>query len=90
MTKAGLPPKFDNAIIMSETDTSVALKLEEAALNSKFDKTYAETLGQKIISLRALVAETYKLTKNIELRQALVTLDNSLNSANKNIEKLNL
>lgn len=90
MLSAGMPPKFDKSIIASETDTSSATKLEEAALNNKFDQAYAETLGQKIVSLRALIAETYRLTKNTELRQALVALDNTLLNSKKNIDKLNL
>ena len=89
MADAGLPSQFDKSIIASETDESVAEKLEEAAVNNKFDQAYAETLSQKIASLRALVKETYHLNKNKKLRQALVNLDNTLSNSKKNIDKLN-
>jgi hypothetical protein len=88
LESAGLPQKYDQNIIASEADTSSATTLETAALNAKFDRTYAETLKQKIISLRALTAETFRLTKNTKLKNALITLDNSLSSAKKRLDKL--
>lgn len=89
MVDAGLPSQFDKSIVASESDASVAVKLEEAALNNKFDEAYAETLGQKIISLRALIKETYSLSKNTKLRQALVNLDNTLRNSHQSLDKLN-
>lgn len=88
MTELGLPAEFDKSIVASEADTSSQAKLSEAAVNNQFDEVYAETLGQKIVSLRALVAETYAQTKNAKLREALVRLDKSLNVAKKNLDKI--
>lgn len=90
MTSAGLPEKFDGNITASEADTTTKTKLEDAALNNKFDRVYAETLGEKITSLRALLAETYSLTKSVKLKQALADLDDTLNNAKKRIDALNL
>lgn len=88
LVSAGLPPKFDKAIIASEADTLSATTLEAAALNAKFDRTYAETLEQKIVSLRALTAETFKIVKGKKLKSALITLDDSLLVAKKKLDKL--
>ncbi len=89
MAESGLPEKFDADIVAAETDTSIDTKLKEAVINNNFSRVYAEILTQKIMSLRALVAETYSLSKNIAIQKALVTLDKSLSSSSKNIEKIN-
>lgn len=88
LISAGMPAQFDKGIVANEADTSTATKLEEAALNAKFDRVYAETLQQKIISLRALTAETFNAVKSQKLKAALVNLDKNLNSAKKRLDKL--
>jgi hypothetical protein len=90
MVAAGMPAQFDNDVVASEADISTTAKLDEAALNNKFDRIYAETLSQKIIALRALNGETFRLTKNINLRKALITLDSTLGSTKKRVDALSL
>lgn len=88
MVDAGLPEKLDANIVASEADTSSATKLKEAGLNNRLDRTYAEVLNQKIVSLRPLVADIYGQTKNTKLRQALSQFDKSLLQTKKRLDKL--
>lgn len=88
MLIAGLPEKFDADVVAIETDTSTDMKLNEAVVNNNFSQVYGEILTQKIASLKALVAETYGLTKNVALQEALVRLDKSLDSAKKSLDKV--
>lgn len=90
MTADGMPSNFDKNIITSETDTSTATKLNDANLNNEFDQAYAQVLGEKITSLRALVAETYAMAKDVKLRQVLTSLDNNLDDSQKRLNALNL
>lgn len=90
LTSAGLPAKFDKNIVASEADTSTTAKLENAKLNNRLDQGLATVMRTKIASLRALIAETYQLTNNAQLKKSLASTDKHLSDGLKRLDNINL
>ncbi len=75
---------------LTTSQNELAPLLISAGMPPKFDGgiVATETLQQKIVSLRALTAETFRAVKNQKLKAGLVNLDKNLNSAKKRLDKL--
>lgn len=85
---ASVPEKFDEAIVVSETDTTSSKTIEDAYLENKLDRTYKDVLSKKIADLRALIAETYAISKNGDLNRSLEEIDGHLSTAYKQLESI--
>lgn len=85
-----VPAKLDSSIAAAELDTSTAKTIEEAYLENKLDAVYADVLIKKIKSIRALIAETYGLSKDQKLKATLQELDDHLRKAKQQLEELKL
>lgn len=85
-----IPEKMSDSILSAEADTTTAKTIEDAYLENKLDSVYADTLIKKIDSLRALIAETYGLTKDQKLKATLVSVDDNLRTTRQQLEELKL
>lgn len=85
-----VPTKISDSVIAAEADTTTAKTIEDAYLENKLDSVYADTLIKKIDSLRALIAETYGLTKDQKLKATLVSVDDHLRTTRQQLEELKL
>lgn len=85
-----IPAKLDSSIAAAEVDTTTAKTVEEAYLENKLDAVYADILIKKIKSIRALIAETYGLSKDQELKATLQNLDDHLRKTKQQLEELKL
>lgn len=85
-----LPQKISDSIIVAEADTSTAQTIEDAYLENKLDAVYGEVLIKKIDSIRALIAEIYGLSKDQNLKEVLVDVDDHLRTTKQQTEELNL
>lgn len=87
---SSVPEKMNDSILAAEADTTTAQTIEDAYLENKLDSVYADTLIKKIDSLRALIAETYGLTKDQKLKATLVSVDDHLRTTRQQLADLKL
>lgn len=83
-----LPEKIDDKIVLAESDEATQKSIEDAYLENKLDKVYANVLSKKIDSLRALIAEIDGLSKDAKLKQGLQDFDKHLLGVNQQIDKI--
>lgn len=81
--------KYDTALTASESDTTSADALEQAALDGKLDGTYARIYSEKLTSLRALLAETIPSSKS-DVRAELKKIDRHLSDQQSQLSKISL
>ena len=84
------PTKINDSVAVAEADTATAKTIEDAYLENKLDSVYADVLSKKIASIRALVAEIYGLSNNVELKKTLVDIDNHMHTTSDQLDALTL
>lgn len=77
------PAKIDKSILAAESNKALLDKLEDARLNSTFDRVYAREMGYQLETTLILMKNIYTTTTNAEYKKQLETTYNNLEPLQK-------